>query len=184
MTTDEEPPEQGVHGESEPADAREIVVSGLSVWLERRDAAWPCADRLSDLCARAVSATVAAGCPVPEATLSVVLASDAAVRAENAAWRGKDAPTNVLSFPACGPAVPGEPPHLGDLMLAGETVAAEARAEGKPLDHHVLHLLVHGLLHLLGHDHERDAEAERMEALETVILARLGVPDPYGERAA
>ncbi|HZB91877.1 MAG TPA: rRNA maturation RNase YbeY [Stellaceae bacterium] len=112
--------------------------------------------------------------------LSLVLGDDALVHGLNRAWRGKDAPTNVLSFGAGeGPLPPGAPRLLGDVELAFETVAAEAAAQGKPLSCHLAHLVVHGVLHLLGFDHESAAEAERMEALETRILAGLGVPDPY-----
>ena len=113
--------------------------------------------------------------------LSVVFADDATVRRLNRDWRGKDTPTNVLSFPAAGAAgAPhGAPVLLGDVVIALETVAAEARAEKKPLVDHVAHLVAHGVLHLLGHDHVRAAAARRMEAIEVATLARLGVPDPY-----
>ena len=89
-------------------------------------------------------------------------------------------PTNVLSFPAF-PVTPGDrlPPMLGDIVLAAETVSREAGLEGKPLAHHITHLMVHGFLHLIGHDHEVDAEAEAMESLERRVLARLAIPDPY-----
>jgi probable rRNA maturation factor len=116
--------------------------------------------------------------PVP-AELSVVLSDDAAIRILNARWRGKDAATNVLSFPAGGGDVPGAPRLLGDIVLAYETVAREAAAQDKPLAHHVRHLIVHGVLHLLGHDHERERDATRMENLERRVLAGFGVPDPY-----
>ncbi len=110
-------------------------------------------------------------------TVSVSLADDALVRELNARHRGKDKPTNVLSFPA-----PKEfPGRLGDVALAFETVAAEAEAQSKPFADHARHLIVHGILHLLGHDHEDEGEAERMEAEERAILARLGVRDPYAE---
>ena len=114
-----------------------------------------------------------------------MLTDDAAVRALNAQWRGKDRPTNVLSFPAATPdeiarARAGGPPLLlGDVVLALETCRREAAEQGKPLADHVAHLVVHGVLHLLGHDHEDDAEADRMERLETAILAELGIADPY-----
>jgi probable rRNA maturation factor len=112
--------------------------------------------------------------------LSVVFTDDAHIRTLNAGWRSKDKPTNVLSFPAF-PAVDGKtlPPMLGDVVLAAETVAAEARAEGKPLVDHMTHLIVHGILHLIGYDHEIDAEAEMMEQAERRILASLAIPDPY-----
>lgn len=117
--------------------------------------------------------------------IAVVLTDDAAIRALNKRWRGQDKPTNVLSFPA--QAMPGEdgPPHLGDIVIAFETMAAEAARDEKPFAHHLAHLAVHGYLHLLGHDHETDRDASKMEQLETQILARIGVPDPYaGEEAA
>ena len=123
-------------------------------------------------------ASVADSC----AELSVLLTNDAAVRALNARYRGKDKATNVLSFPAA-PQHPGEPPALGDIALALGTVEAEARAEGKPIAHHLAHLVAHGVLHLVGHDHETDAQAEAMETIERRALARLGIPDPYAEPA-
>jgi probable rRNA maturation factor len=112
----------------------------------------------------------------PDAALAVLLTDDAAVRRLNATWRGLDQPTNVLSFPA---AAAPDSPHLGDIAIAFETTAREARDEGKPLADHLAHLAVHGFLHLVGYDHESDAEAEAMEQLERDILARLNVPDPY-----
>lgn len=121
--------------------------------------------------------------------IAVVLADDSAVRALNAKFRGRDAPTNVLSFPAPSapefraPEAGHEPLPLGDIVLAFETVQAEAGAQGKEFIHHATHLLVHGVLHLLGYDHESDAEAEAMESRERAILQRLDMPDPYEERA-
>lgn len=110
--------------------------------------------------------------------VSVLLTNDAAIRVLNAQFRNLDKPTNVLSFPAA--AMPGEEtPALGDIALAFETCAREAGGEGKSLANHLSHLVVHGMLHLLGHDHESDEEAEDMEALETAILAGLGIADPY-----
>ena len=109
--------------------------------------------------------------------ISVLLADDPAVHDLNARFRGKDQPTNVLSFPAPESAQP----HLGDIALAYGVCAREAAAQGKPLAHHLMHLTAHGVLHLLGYDHETDAEAEEMEGMERAILATLGVPDPYAE---
>jgi probable rRNA maturation factor len=135
------------------------------------------------ICRTAAAAALAAAAPRGEHELSVLLADDAAVRALNRDWRGKDLPTNVLSFPAGAPVAEGAPILLGDVALAFETVAHEAEAQGKALPDHLRHLLVHGVLHLLGHDHEIEAEAERMEGLERRILAGLGVADPYREGA-
>jgi probable rRNA maturation factor len=125
--------------------------------------------------------------PTSPGELAIVLADDSAIRALNRAWRGKDAPTNVLSFPAPVQARGGggqggtraAPRLLGDIVIAHETAAREALAEGKSFMHHVGHLVVHGYLHLLGHDHTDDAQADAMERLETNILARLGIPDPH-----
>jgi probable rRNA maturation factor len=107
--------------------------------------------------------------------LVVLLTDDATVRDLNARFRGKDAATNVLSFPAT------ENPegHLGDVALAYGVCAREAVDQGKPLGHHLQHLVAHGVLHLLGYDHMSDDEAEAMEGLERVVLAGIGVPDPY-----
>jgi len=110
----------------------------------------------------------------------VLLTDDAAVRDLNARFRGKDRPTNVLSFPAAESAAP----HLGDLVLAFGVCADEAEAQGKTLADHLSHLTVHGVLHLLGRDHEDEAEAEAMEAEERAVLASLGVADPYRTDAA
>jgi probable rRNA maturation factor len=110
--------------------------------------------------------------------LSVVLADDARIRELNRTWLGKDKPTNVLSFPAAD-AAGGELRFLGDIVLAFETIKREADAEGKSLAHHLAHLAVHGTLHLLGYDHERDSDAESMEDRERTILGRLGISDPY-----
>lgn len=117
-----------------------------------------------------------------ETEISVTFADDATVRVANAEWRGKDKPTNILSFPM--PAPPGQAagPLLGDLLLAFETVQREAAAEGKSLPDHLRHLLVHGFLHLLGQDHVEAEEADRMEALEIRILASFGIADPYVEQ--
>lgn len=120
-----------------------------------------------------------------DAEIGVVLADDARVRELNRIWRGKDAPTNVLSFPAPGERN-GVSRFLGDIVFALETIEREATEENKPAGQHLAHLAVHGTLHLLGFDHERDEDAEVMERREREILARLGVPDPYataGERS-
>ncbi len=116
--------------------------------------------------------------PFQNRELTVRFASDEDVRALNAEFRGRDKPTNVLSFPAL--AMPGdETPELGDVILAFETVVREAGEQGKTLADHTSHLVLHGVLHLLGFDHETDPQAQQMEALERDVLARLGIADPY-----
>jgi probable rRNA maturation factor len=122
------------------------------------------------------------GLDLEAATACVALACDDSVRALNRTYRGLDRPTNVLSFPA--PAVNvGQGRHLGDVVLASQTVLAESAAAGISPTHHLQHLVVHGLLHLLGYDHERDEQAAEMERLEVAILRRIGVADPYREDA-
>ncbi len=130
-------------------------------------------------------AIMAAATPMrlDETELAVVLTDDAAIRKLNRRWRGRDKPTNVLSFPAQASVPPGSGPRpLGDVVIAYETMAREAQEQGLPLTHHLAHLAVHGFLHLLGYDHESDTEAETMERLEREILARIDVPDPYATR--
>ncbi|HKK22196.1 MAG TPA: rRNA maturation RNase YbeY, partial [Pseudohaliea sp.] len=117
------------------------------------------------------------------AELTVRVVDEAEGRELNRRYRGKDYATNVLSFPADLP--PGvDLPLLGDLVLCAPVVAREAAGQGKLEAHHWAHLTVHGVLHLLGEDHQGDAEAERMEAAERRILAGLGMPDPYAGDAA
>ena len=120
-----------------------------------------------------------------ELELSVVLTDDAEVQALNRDWRGQDKPTNVLSFPGDREsAAPGAPALLGDVVIALQTVQREVAAgDAASLSDHLAHLVVHGVLHLLGHDHEDDAEAEEMERRETALLKRLGVPDPYNAKS-
>jgi len=120
----------------------------------------------------------------PAAEVSVLLCDDAVIAALNARWRGRDEPTNVLSFPAPPAGDPAAPAHLGDIAIACETVIREAQEQGQPVSRHLAHLAVHGFLHLLGYDHGTDDEAERMEQLERDILASLGIPDPYAVRDA
>lgn len=145
--------------------------------------AWADEDALREIAAHAVTASMTELdlLSPAHAELSLLFTDDAHVQVLNRDWRGKDKPTNVLSFPAFD-TQPGDPlpPMLGDIALAFETVQAEATLENKPFPHHLSHLIVHGLLHLLGYDHEDEEEAEEMEALERAILARLAIPDPYG----
>jgi len=113
------------------------------------------------------------------AELAIVLTDDSGIRTLNRDWRGIDKATNVLSFPA-----KSVPDHLGDVVLAFETIAQEARCEGKPFAHHLAHLAVHGFLHLVGYDHERSKDADAMERTEREILRDLAIPDPYRTAAS
>lgn len=123
---------------------------------------------------------------VGEAELAVMLTDDSGIRTLNNNWRGIDKPTNVLSFQALQPTGPGGPDEaprmLGDIAIAYQTTRTEADQEEKPFAHHLSHLAVHGFLHLIGYDHEKDDDAEAMEGLEREILAQLGIPDPYADR--
>ncbi len=148
---------------------------------------------LPDVAARchAAAAAALAAAPMtlpPTTELSIVLADDTLVRSLNRDWRGQDRPTNVLSFaseePDDGVPDPTKPLLLGDVVLGYETVAAEALAQRKTLADHLTHLIVHGVLHLLGFDHIAEPDAEAMETLETRVLAGLHVADPYAEREA
>jgi probable rRNA maturation factor len=145
---------------------------------------------LTRLCTEtARRAYVAAGGDDRDAQISIVLTSDRAVQALNRTFRGHDQATNVLSFPtAQAPAAPprGCPPPprlLGDVVIAYGTTAAEAAAAGKDLGDHLRHLIVHGILHVLGYDHQTEGDAAAMERLEAAILARFGVSDPYASAA-
>ena len=141
--------------------------------VEVEDDAWT--DSLAD-----VEAVVlrAAGQAAPPGDVAVLLTDDRTVRDLNVRFRDRDRPTNVLSFPAPDTARP----HLGDIVLAHGVCAAEAKNQGKTLADHLSHLVIHGVLHLMGHDHEAEAEAEAMEARERMLLAGIGVPDPYLSR--
>ncbi|MBI3439742.1 MAG: rRNA maturation RNase YbeY [Proteobacteria bacterium] len=114
-----------------------------------------------------------------EGVVSVLLGDDVTIAGMNKEFRGKDGSTNVLSFPPAEVDPPGQPRFLGDIALAAETIVEEAQFQGKSFDHHAAHLVVHGFLHLLGYDHENEADASRMESRETEIMRSIGIDDPY-----
>lgn len=140
---------------------------------------WPPPETLVPVFEEALSAAARAAGLAEGGEVSILLTDDRHMRVLNAAWRGKDRATNVLSFPALGMAQGGGPTLLGDIVLARETLQREAEAQGKPFEHHLAHLLVHGFLHLLGYDHQTRAEAEAMEGMERRVLESLAIGDPY-----
>ena len=143
--------------------------------IEIEDAAWTAALPDAEALARAAAEATLASEGADAEGVTVLLADDETVRDLNRRFREQDKATNVLSFPA-----PRNPEHfLGDVALAYGVCAREAGEQGKPLAHHLQHLVAHGVLHLLGYDHVSDDEAEAMEGLERVVLAGLGIPDPY-----
>ncbi len=158
----------------------------LGIIVEARDSAWHDAvPRAGAVCRRAVRAAAAqANDALGNAEVSIVLGDDALLRELNREWRAIDAPTNVLAFPCDAPDPDGtEPVLLGDVVVSYQTAAAEAARDGRPIADHLAHLVVHGVLHLLGHDHQTETEAGVMEALETRILGTLGIADPYAGHA-
>lgn len=167
-----------------------MIEMDVDINVQCRD--WDGLDGLDALIgAAAQAAAEAAGPAAGEARrleVSVMLTSDEEIAALNAAYRQRDGATNVLSFPQAMPGgtgggADGPARLIGDIVLAHETISREAREAGKSMRDHISHLVVHGMLHLFGYDHEEDTEAEVMEGLETRILAGLGIADPYGRAA-
>jgi probable rRNA maturation factor len=156
----------------------------LEVNVVRHGEAWARAALTDARLKRAARAALLAAAPHFQGThqVTLLLTDDEEMKALNRTWRGKAAPTNVLSFPVGEEA--REPGLLGDIVLAHETILKEARKANIALSDHVSHLVVHGMLHLLGFDHMNDAEAKRMEDLERTALASLGIADPYAEERA
>ena len=181
-TTNESAPdtEMGASDEGEP--------SRTCAELSIDDSRWTSVTGLEGLIPSLAAETLTATHLSPDGhCVSVALLSDSEVRALNRAFRGKDAATNVLSFPSAtavrAASRKGEPVFLGDVALAYETVVSEAESQGKTVLQHAAHLVVHGVLHLAGFDHDGDADGERMEAAERGILGRFGIPDPYRDDA-
>ena len=147
----------------------------LDISIDDKD--WNTVPNLRKLARNAISATLKEN----SVSLSLLFTSDAKILDINQQWRGKATATNVLSFPVSAemPVPAGEPRPLGDIVLAFGTVCRQAEEQKKPITHHVTHLIVHGVLHLLGYDHEDDSEADVMEAREIAILAGLGMENPY-----
>lgn len=168
-------------------------MNGPEIIVDVADEAWlATVPNAEDVCARVAAITLGAAAalvdlPAERLEVSLLLTSDAQVRELNREYREQDKPTNVLSFAALdedSPIPPDGPILLGDVIIARETCLREAAEEDKKLSHHLSHLVVHGVLHLLGYDHMEDDEAEEMESLERSILAGIGVPDPYRDEPA
>jgi len=151
----------------------------LDIEIVRQSEAWDGAKVGDDLLTQAALAAFLAAAPNMAGEIAILLTGDAEMQALNRQWGGKDAATNVLSFPSGG-----DEGHLGDVVLAFETVEREAKQQNITIADHAAHLVVHGVLHLLGYDHEKEDEAVKMETLETTILATLGIADPYGTSEA
>ena len=152
----------------------------FSVHLQFGDPRWRKARGLSARLTEAALRALARAKAPRNASLTVLLSDDAQLKVLNHDFRGLNKPTNVLSFPAA----PNGEGYLGDIALAYGVTAKEARAAGKRLSDHAMHLVVHGTLHLLGYDHMTGAQARKMEPLETAILAEFGIADPYAKEAA
>jgi probable rRNA maturation factor len=157
-------------------------MDGLAIEVLVRSRKWSAEPRAGTVVRKAIRAAATAA-STSRAELAIVLTDDSAIRALNRHWRGQNKPTNVLSFPAARPhGKRVRTAQLGDIVIAFETMAREARAEGKLLRHHLAHLAVHGFLHLVGYDHDKHRDAKEMESLEVEVLSGLGVPDPYAVR--
>jgi probable rRNA maturation factor len=156
----------------------------LRLALEVEDERWNAIPNVAELIEKAIALALAdfddAGRTVE---VGVRLVDDGTIKALNRDWRGRDKPTNVLSFPLGDPGPVTDPDFpwlIGDVVMSYDTVTAESIRDSKLLEHHLVHLAVHATLHLIGHDHEDEAEAEIMEAAEVRLLAGMGIPDPYG----
>ena len=156
------------------ARARRARATALSLQLRRAVRSWaPSRRELTRW------ASTALGARASGRELGVAVVGAAESQRLNARYRGRDAPTNVLSFPAPASLRAARPAPLGDLVICAPVLRREARAQAKPLSAHWAHLVVHGALHLIGYDHERDTDARRMERREVAVLRRLGFPNPY-----
>jgi len=160
-----------------PASADVAAPAGVDVDIQAQSPLWS-AQPAAEPTVRAAIAAVAAMLETARGEVSVVLTDDAAMRTLNRTWRGIDKPTNVLSFPAA------KTGHgmLGDIVVAFETLQRECDEEGKTFLDHLAHLTVHGFLHLAGYDHETNAQADAMEALESRVMRAMNRPDPYSAR--
>ncbi len=146
--------------------------------IQRQSPLWD-AQPLAEQTVRDAIAAAAAALSATDGEVSILLTDDSAIRKLNRDWRGIDKPTNVLSFPAPKTKASGRATMLGDIVIAYETLARECDDEDRVFLHHLAHLTVHGFLHLIGYDHETERQAEEMEGLESKIMTRMKMPDPY-----
>ncbi len=158
-------------------------MSGVVLDIQIEDTSWAILENIETLCQKAIDQACVQAKPKPMngAELSVLLTNEAEIQTLNKQWRNIDKPTNILSFPAVLPNKIAKSPLLGDLALGFETIAHEAKTDEKTFENHLTHLIIHGFLHILGYDHETDADALIMEALEIKILAKLNIGDPYAD---
>ncbi len=161
--------------------APERRVAALQIDIQAQSPLWE-AQPLAGQTVRDAIIAAAAALSTAGGEVSIVLTDDSAIRALNRDWCGIDKPTNVLSFPAAGQKAGENTRLLGDIIIAYETLERECHDENRIFLHHLAHLAVHGFLHLIGYDHETDTQAEEMEGLESKILTRLSMPDPYLSR--
>jgi probable rRNA maturation factor len=152
--------------------------SAPTIDIQRQSPLWD-AQPLAEQTVRDAIAATAAALSATDGEVSIVLTDDSAIKKLNRDWRGIDKPTNVLSFPASKTKAGGRAIMLGDIVIAYETLARECDAEDRVFLHHLAHLTVHGFLHLVGYDHQTDVQAEEMEGLESKIMTRMKMPDPY-----
>jgi probable rRNA maturation factor len=154
-------------------------VTAPSIDIQVQSRLWD-AQALAERTVREAICTAAALLSTAGGEVSILLTDDSTIRALNRDWRGLDKPTNVLSFPATKAS--GGVNMLGDIVIAYETLVRECDDEDRLFLHHLAHLTVHGFLHLTGYDHQTDAQAEEMEAVESKIMTRMQMPDPYLDR--
>jgi probable rRNA maturation factor len=158
-------------------------MSGVVLDIQIEDTSWAILENIEKLCQKAIDQACLHAHPKPMngAELSILFTNDAEIQTLNKQWRNINKPTNILSFPAVLPNKIAKSPLLGDLALGFETIAQEAKTDEKTFENHLIHLIIHGFLHILGYDHETDADALIMEALEIKILAKLNIGDPYAD---
>lgn len=159
-----------------PAPKRRIAAPQIDIQVQ--SSLWS-AQPLAKETVRDAVAAAAAVLSTGDGEVSIVLTDDSMIAQLNRDWRGIDKPTNVLSFPASGHSADDDRLFFGDIVIAFETLKRECDDENRQFVHHLAHLAVHGFLHLVGYDHQTDAQAEEMEELESEIMARMNMPDPH-----